>query len=91
MDFSSSPDAVAFREEVRELVASTFTAEVRRRAHETGTMHDWGLHRAIGARGWLQQALPEALGGGGATPRSWPACSASSSSRARPTTASATW
>jgi alkylation response protein AidB-like acyl-CoA dehydrogenase len=68
MDFAPSEEARRFRAEVRDLIAETFTPEVRRRAHETGTMHDWGLHRAIGGRGWLRQALPEALGGGGRDP-----------------------
>jgi alkylation response protein AidB-like acyl-CoA dehydrogenase len=36
--------------------------------HETGTLHDWGLHRAIAGRGWIHQALPAALGGGGRDP-----------------------
>ena len=31
-------------------------------------MHDWGLHRAIADQGWIEQALPEALGGGGRGP-----------------------
>jgi alkylation response protein AidB-like acyl-CoA dehydrogenase len=68
MDFSSSPEALAFRDEVRALVERTFTPEVRERFHQTGTMHDWSLHRAIGDQGWLQQALPESLGGGGRDP-----------------------
>ena len=41
---------------------------VRQRAHDTGTMHDWGLHRAMADRGWIEQALPESLGGGGRGP-----------------------
>jgi alkylation response protein AidB-like acyl-CoA dehydrogenase len=68
MDFTSSEETVKFRAEVHDLIAETFTPEVRDRAHETGTMHDWGLHRAMAARGWLQQALPESLGGGGRDP-----------------------
>ncbi len=68
MDFAPSDAAVRFRAEVRDLVAEHFTDEVRRRAHDTGTMHDWGLHRAIAARGWIEQALPETLGGGGRGP-----------------------
>jgi alkylation response protein AidB-like acyl-CoA dehydrogenase len=68
VDFTPSPAALQFGEEVRELIATVFTDEVRQRAHETGTMHDWGLHRAMAAKGWIEQALPEALGGGGRGP-----------------------
>ena len=31
-------------------------------------MHDWELHRAMADQGWIAQALPEALGGGGRGP-----------------------
>ena len=62
------PAAVQFGNEVRDLISAEFTDEVRQRAHDTGTMHDWGLHRAIAAQGWIEQALPEALGGGGRGP-----------------------
>jgi alkylation response protein AidB-like acyl-CoA dehydrogenase len=68
MDFAPSPAATRFRAEVRDVLAEHYTDDVRRRAHETGTMHDWGLHRAIGERGWIAQALPESLGGGGRGP-----------------------
>ena len=68
MDFTPSDAAVQFGDEVRELVATVFTDEVRQRAHDTGTMHDWGLHHAMAARGWIAQALPKALGGGGRGP-----------------------
>jgi alkylation response protein AidB-like acyl-CoA dehydrogenase len=68
VDFAPSDAAEQFRREVRQVVAEHFTDDVRRRMHETGTMHDWGLHRAIAARGWIAQALPAALGGGGRDP-----------------------
>ncbi len=68
MDFTPSVAAVRFADEVRELLRVTFTDEVRQRAHDSGTMHDWGLHRAIADRGWIAQALPETLGGGGRGP-----------------------
>ena len=68
MDFLPSAAAVAFRAEVRDLIASAFTDEVREQVHETGTIHSWPLHRAIGERGWIAQALPEAQGGGGRDP-----------------------
>ncbi len=68
MDFTPSAGAEQFGDEVRALVATVFTDEVRQRAHDTGTMHDWGLHRAMADKGWIEQALPEALGGGGRGP-----------------------
>jgi alkylation response protein AidB-like acyl-CoA dehydrogenase len=68
VDFTPSGAAVTFAAEVRELVSTVFTADVRQRAHDTGTMHDWGLHRAMADKGWIAQALPEALGGGGRGP-----------------------
>jgi alkylation response protein AidB-like acyl-CoA dehydrogenase len=68
VDFTPSEEARRFRAEVRDLIASTFTDDVRQRAHDTGTMHDWGLHRAMAAKGWIEQALPASLGGGGKGP-----------------------
>jgi alkylation response protein AidB-like acyl-CoA dehydrogenase len=57
-----------FRREVRAFLAEHCTAEVIARAHETGTMHDWSLHRALGARGWLAPELPVEAGGQGRDP-----------------------
>ncbi|HXY94213.1 MAG TPA: acyl-CoA dehydrogenase family protein [Acidimicrobiia bacterium] len=68
MDFLPSEAAERFRAEVRELLADVFTDAVREEVHETGTIHSWPLHRAIGERGWIAQALPEAQGGGGRDP-----------------------
>ena len=68
MDFTPSPTAEQFGDEVRALVARTYTDERRQHAHDTGTMHDWELHRAMADQGWIRQALPEALGGGGRGP-----------------------
>src|SRR5262245_22333333 len=68
MDFAPSPSAERFRAEVREVIAEHFTDEVRDRVHQTGTIHSWPLHQAIGDRGWIAQALPEAQGGGGRGP-----------------------
>jgi alkylation response protein AidB-like acyl-CoA dehydrogenase len=68
MDFRPSEAAERFREEVRQVIAANFTDEVRDQVRETGTIHSWPLHRAIGERGWIAQALPEAQGGGGRDP-----------------------
>jgi alkylation response protein AidB-like acyl-CoA dehydrogenase len=68
MDFMPSDAAERFREEVRALIDTHFTDAVRDEVQETGTIHSWALHRAIGQRGWIAQALPEAQGGGGRGP-----------------------
>ena len=68
MDFAPSVAVERFRAEVRDLIAEHFTDEVRDEVHETGTIHSWPLHRAIGERGWIREALPEAQGGGGRDP-----------------------
>jgi alkylation response protein AidB-like acyl-CoA dehydrogenase len=68
MDFRPSAAAERFRKEVQRVIAANFTDEVRDHVRETGTIHSWPLHRAIGERGWIAQALPEAQGGGGRDP-----------------------
>ena len=65
MDFTPSIKADEFRREVRDVIASAFTDDVRERMEATGTHHDWGIHRAIAEHGWLAAALPVALGGQG--------------------------
>lgn len=65
MDFSENAAAAAFAGEVRALLTEYLTPEARRRVHESGTHHDWALHRAMGERGWLAEAVPEELGGRG--------------------------
>jgi alkylation response protein AidB-like acyl-CoA dehydrogenase len=63
MDFSLPPNAEAFAKEVREFVTEHVTEEVVKRSLETGTMHDWGLHQALAARGWLAPMWPADEGG----------------------------
>ncbi|MGH9136978.1 MAG: acyl-CoA dehydrogenase [Acidimicrobiales bacterium] len=65
LDFRLEPDSEAFRDEVRAFVAEHVTTEIIGRAHDTGTMHDWDLHRAIAARGYLSAGWPAEVGGGG--------------------------
>ena len=65
MDFARDPAILAFQEEVRAVLAEHLTTDVLERVDATGTHHDWGLHRAIAARGWLAAALPRELGGQG--------------------------
>ncbi|MEY2432755.1 MAG: hypothetical protein QOC92_2480, partial [Acidimicrobiaceae bacterium] len=71
----------AFRAEVRAFVAEHLSEEIRERVHLTGTVHDWGFHRALADRGWLDatwclgpsevQALKEELGRAGAPLDGW--------------------
>ena len=69
VDFTPSRTGGAVRRRgARAGRAHVFTDERRQRAHDTGTMHDWDLHRAMADQGWIGQALPEALGGGGRGP-----------------------
>ncbi|ORA11652.1 acyl-CoA dehydrogenase family protein [Mycobacterium arosiense] len=63
MDFSLPVGAESFAEEVRTFVADHVTADVVARSLETGTMHDWGLHRALAQRGWLAPTWPKSEGG----------------------------
>jgi alkylation response protein AidB-like acyl-CoA dehydrogenase len=65
MDFHEDATTRAFRDEVRAVIATHLTPEVHDRVHRTGTHHDWDLHRALAARGWVAAALPAELGGQG--------------------------
>ena len=53
---------------MRAVIAEHFTVGVRDEVNRTGTIHSWALHRAMGERGWIREALPEAQGGGGRDP-----------------------
>lgn len=57
------PSPSPFRLEVREFLREHCPPDVVRRAHETGTMHDWGLHAALAKQGWLAAEWPVADGG----------------------------
>jgi alkylation response protein AidB-like acyl-CoA dehydrogenase len=47
-----------WREEVRAFVAEHITSDVIARVHAGGTVHDWGVHRALAERGWLAGDRP---------------------------------
>jgi alkylation response protein AidB-like acyl-CoA dehydrogenase len=68
MDFTPNPEIVAFREEVRQVVAETVDAEVRANVARTGVNHDWALMKAVADRGWLAATVPVELGGQGRGP-----------------------
>ena len=63
MDFRASAAARAFSEEIRAFLAEHWTAAGARRVEETGTQHDWPLHRAAARCGWLRAAMPVSLDG----------------------------
>jgi alkylation response protein AidB-like acyl-CoA dehydrogenase len=63
MDFRFAPETEAFRAEVRAFLAEHLTDEIVERALTTGTMHDWGLHRAICERRYLAAGWPVEVGG----------------------------
>ncbi|HEU5149954.1 MAG TPA: acyl-CoA dehydrogenase family protein, partial [Iamia sp.] len=57
-----------FRADARAFLATHVTDAVIERAHETGTIHDWGLHRAMAEGGWISAGWPEEWGGQGRSP-----------------------
>jgi alkylation response protein AidB-like acyl-CoA dehydrogenase len=63
MDFSLGDKAEAFREEVRDFLAEEMNDDVRHTAWGTGTLHDWGFHKALAARGWIAPQWPVDYGG----------------------------
>jgi alkylation response protein AidB-like acyl-CoA dehydrogenase len=63
IDFDLGAEAEAFRAEVAAFLDEHVTPEVHHRVLETGTYHDWALHRALGAKGWIAASWPAAYGG----------------------------
>ncbi len=63
MDFRFAPETEAFRTQVRDFIREHLDDEIVARAHATGTMHDWGFHRALCARGYLAAGWPTEVGG----------------------------
>jgi alkylation response protein AidB-like acyl-CoA dehydrogenase len=63
VDFSVTDGEGEFQEEVRGFMDRYVTEAVLDRCHHTGTMHDWTLHRALGAQGWLGLSWPAEVGG----------------------------
>jgi alkylation response protein AidB-like acyl-CoA dehydrogenase len=67
MDFRFDPETEAFRSEVRAFIDEHLTREVIERALTSGTMHDWGFHKALCERGYLAAGWPKEVGGLGRT------------------------
>lgn len=68
MDFRLGEKSDAFGEEARAFLDEHVTDELRERVHDTGTVHDWGLHRKLAEKGWLGASWPEEFGGQGRDP-----------------------
>ncbi len=67
-DFRLGTDVEAFRDEVRSFLAEHVTDDVVEQAYRTGTVHNWDLHRAMAAQGWISAGWPVEYGGGGRSP-----------------------
>jgi alkylation response protein AidB-like acyl-CoA dehydrogenase len=65
MNFDVVDSDSAFRQEVSELLDKMVTPELIARCRQTGTLHDWELHRAMGERGWFARGWPREYGGDG--------------------------
>ncbi|MGQ0434801.1 MAG: acyl-CoA dehydrogenase [Microthrixaceae bacterium] len=63
MDFRFEAETEAFRTEVRSFIDEHLSEEIVDRAHATGTMHDWGFHKALCERGYLASGWPTEVGG----------------------------
>ena len=58
MDFSLSPENLAYRDAIRRIIAETVTPEVVDRMHATGTFNAPELNRALGQAGFIERAVP---------------------------------
>lgn len=67
-EFRLTADEYAFRRQVHEFLADHVTDDMIDRAHRSGTMHDWELHRAMAAAGWISAGWPVDVGGQGRSP-----------------------
>ncbi|WCO66170.1 acyl-CoA dehydrogenase [Iamia majanohamensis] len=65
LEFRLPEPVEAFRAEARDFLSRHVTDEVIETAHRTGTVHDWGLHRAMAAEGWISAGWPAEWGGQG--------------------------
>ncbi len=68
MDFRLGAKSDAFRDDVRDFLRQHLPADMADRAHDTGTNHDWRVHRALGDQGWIAASWPVEYGGQGRDP-----------------------
>ena len=65
MNFDLDDANPEFRREVSAFLDDYVTPALFERCRRTGTLHDWDLHRALGARGWYAGGWPTEYGGKG--------------------------
>ena len=58
MDFTLSPEAIAYRDLVRSIIADTVTNEAIEDIHRTGTFDLPALNFALAKHGLLERAVP---------------------------------
>ncbi len=63
MDFRMGTKSDEFREEVRAFLDEHLTDDVVLEAHETGTVHNWGFHKALADAGYTRASWPKEFGG----------------------------
>lgn len=63
MDFTLSPAVLAYRQQVREIIAAHHTPEAEHEQHASGTFNNPALNRALAAAGLIERAVP-GLGAG---------------------------
>jgi hypothetical protein len=68
VDFTPDPSLAPLRQEVKSFLAEQLTPELRQRVAQTGTVHDWGFHKALAGRGWIGAGWPVEYGGLGSDP-----------------------
>jgi alkylation response protein AidB-like acyl-CoA dehydrogenase len=68
LEFRLPPEVESFRADAREFLSRHVDDGIIERAHSTGTNHDWGLHRAMAAEGWISAGWPAEWGGQGRSP-----------------------
>jgi alkylation response protein AidB-like acyl-CoA dehydrogenase len=65
MNFDLDDANPEFRREVSAFLDDYVTPALFERCRRTGTLHNWDLHRALGARGWYAGGWPTEYGGRG--------------------------
>jgi alkylation response protein AidB-like acyl-CoA dehydrogenase len=65
MNFDLDDANPEFRREVSAFLDDHVTSALFEQCRRTGTLHDWDLHRALGARGWYAGGWPTEYGGRG--------------------------
>ena len=63
MDFSLSPEQIAYRDRIRALIRDVHTPAASERQHTSGTFNSPEINRALAAGGFLERAVP-GLGAG---------------------------